>query len=49
MLAAIRFMRTTALIDDPKPHPATGVRAELIVSAILVVLVAGYSIYLAIT
>ncbi len=49
VLAAIRFMRTTALIDDPKPHPATGVRAELIVSAILVVLVAGYSVYLAIT
>ncbi len=49
VLATVRFMRTTALIDDPKPHRATGVRTELVVSAILVVLVASYSIYLAIT
>ncbi len=48
-LATVRFMRTTALIDDPKPHSARGVRAELVVSVILVVLVAAYSIYLVIS
>src|SRR5215475_4043290 len=28
MLATLRFVRTTRLIDDPAPHPASGVRAE---------------------
>jgi len=46
MLAAVRFVRTTALIDDAQTHSAKNVRAELIVSATLVVLIAGYSIYL---
>ena len=46
VLAAVRFMRTTALIDDARTHSAKSVRAELIVSATLVVLIAGYSIYL---
>ena len=46
-LATARFARATALIDDPKTHPASNVRAELIVSAALIVLIASYSIYLA--
>lgn len=47
VLATARFARTTALIDDPKTHPASNVRAELILSAALIVLIASYSIYLA--
>ena len=47
VLATARFARTTALIDDTATHPAGSVRAELIVSAALIVLIASYSIYLA--
>lgn len=46
-LATVRFARTTARIDDPQAHPAQSVRAELVVSAVLIVLIASYSIYLA--
>ncbi|MBW4053047.1 MAG: DUF202 domain-containing protein [Proteobacteria bacterium] len=47
VLATARFVRTSALIDDPKTHLARSVRAELIISATLIVLIASYSIYLA--
>jgi putative membrane protein len=47
VLATVRFVRTTALIDDAKTHLARSVRTELIVSAALIVLIASYSIYLA--
>jgi putative membrane protein len=47
VLATVRFARTTALIDDAKTHLARSVRAELFVSAALIVLIASYSIYLA--
>lgn len=47
VLATARFARTTALIDDEKTHRAKSVRAELIVSAVLIVLIASYSLYLA--
>lgn len=47
VLATARFARTTALIDDEETHPARSVRAELIISVALIVLVASYSIYLA--
>jgi putative membrane protein len=47
VLATVRFARATVLIDDAATHPARSVRAELIVSAILIVLIASYSIYLA--
>jgi putative membrane protein len=47
MLASGRFARTTALIDDPEAHSASSIRTELIVSGILIVLIASYSIYLA--
>lgn len=46
-LATVRFVRTSALIDDPDTHSAKSVRAELIVSAALVVLIVGYSAYIA--
>lgn len=47
VLATARFVRTAALIDDAKTHQARSVRAELIISAALIVLIASYSIYLA--
>jgi putative membrane protein len=47
VLATARFARTTALIDDARTHQARSVRAELIMSAALIVLIASYSIYLA--
>jgi inner membrane protein YidH len=47
VLATARFARTTSLIDDGQAHSAKSVRAELIVSAALIVLIASYSIYLA--
>ena len=48
MLATARFVRTTNLIDRQEILAASSVRAELIVSAVLVLLVASYSIYLAV-
>jgi len=47
VLATIRFVRTTRQLDDPEAHSAKSVRVELIFSAALVLLVATYSIYLA--
>jgi len=47
VLATIRFVRTTRLLDDPETPPASNVRAELILSAALMLLVTTYSIYLA--
>ncbi len=46
-LDTTRFMRTTRLLDDPETHSASNVRAELILSAALVLLATIYSIYLA--
>ena len=47
VLATVRFVRTTRLLDDETAHSAKDVRAELVLSAGLVLLVASYSIYLA--
>jgi putative membrane protein len=47
VLATARFVRTTRLLDDGNEHSAKGVRAELVLSAVLVLLVASYSLYLA--
>jgi putative membrane protein len=47
VLATARFVRTTRLLDDSLAHTASSVRAELILSGWLVVLVTSYSIYLA--
>lgn len=46
-LATARFVRTTRLLDDPLTHPAGSVRFELILSAWLALLVASYTVYLA--
>jgi putative membrane protein len=47
VLATTRFVRTTRLLDDPEMHSPNNVRAELILSAALMLLVTVYSIYLA--
>lgn len=47
VLATTRFVRITRLLDAPETHSASDVRAELILSAVLVLLASVYSIYLA--
>lgn len=46
VIAATRFVRTERLLDDQKLHSADSVRAELILSAALALLVAAFGIYL---
>jgi putative membrane protein len=48
IVATVRFVRTTALLDDPAIHSAKSVRLEVMVSTILIVVIASYSVYLAI-
>ena len=45
-VAALRFYRTTKLIDDPEPRPALDARVELAFSAILLLLTIGLCVYL---
>ena len=47
LLSAVRFVRTGTRLDDSAVHSAKSVRAELVLSAVLVVLVTSYSVYLA--
>jgi putative membrane protein len=49
LLATMRFVRTTRLLNDPQSHVARSVRIELVLSTILVVLMAAYSLYLVIS
>jgi hypothetical protein len=46
VVAAARFVRTGRLLDDQDMHSAGSVRAELILSAVLALLVAGFSTFL---
>ena len=46
VIAATRFVRTERLLDDQEPHSPSS-RAEVLLSAALALMVAGYSIYLA--
>ena len=45
-VAATRFVRTGRLLDDQEIHSAGSVRAELLLSAALALIVAGFSTYL---
>ena len=47
ILATVRFMRITRLLDDSQMHTASSVQTELMLSAALVIVVTSYSIYLA--
>jgi putative membrane protein len=45
-VAAFRFVRTGQRLDDPEVHAAGSLRAELLLSAVLALLVAAISAYL---
>jgi len=47
VLATVRFLRITRLLDDSQTHSGSSVRTELILSAALVLVVTSYSLYLA--
>jgi putative membrane protein len=47
-VAAARFVRTARLLDDQQTHTAGGVRAELILSVALAVIVVGFSAFVVI-
>lgn len=49
VVAAARFMRTGRMIDDQEVHSASSVRAELILSAALALIVAALSTYVALS
>ncbi|MEJ0093969.1 MAG: DUF202 domain-containing protein [Methylocella sp.] len=46
VVATARFIRTGQLLDDPAMHSAGSVRAELALAVLLVLVVAGLSVYL---
>ncbi len=46
-LATVRFVRLTRRLDDPAQHAASSIRAELILSGVLVAVIGAYSLYLA--
>jgi putative membrane protein len=47
VVSTARFIRTGRLLDDQETHPVGGVRAEVLLSTALALLVAGFSTYLA--
>lgn len=49
IVAAARFIRTGRLIDAKQIYAVGSVRAELVLSGVLAVLVAGYTIYVALS
>jgi inner membrane protein YidH len=49
IVAALRFVRTERLLADPEVHARAGASAEVILSAILALIVAGLGALLALT
>ncbi len=49
ILATVRFVRTTRLLDDTQIYSASHVRTELMLCAALVLVVTSYSLYLALS
>ena len=47
LASTARFVRTGQLLDDQETHPVGGVRAEVLLSTALALIVAGFSTYLA--
>lgn len=45
--ATARFIRTERLLDDPESHSSGGIRAQLLLSTALALIVAVFSTYLA--
>jgi putative membrane protein len=48
IIAAVRFARTRQLLDDQEMHAASSSRVELVLTAVLALVVAGFSVYLVI-
>jgi putative membrane protein len=48
IIAAVRFARTRRLLDDQEMHSASSSRVELVLTAVLALVVAAFSIYLVI-
>ena len=46
IIAAVRFARTRRLLDDQEMHSASNSRFELVLTAVLALAVAGFSVYL---
>jgi putative membrane protein len=46
LIAFVRFARTRRLLDDEEMHPASRSRFELALTAVLALVVAGFSVYL---
>jgi inner membrane protein YidH len=46
IVAAARFARTRRLLDDQEMHSASNSRVELVLTAVLALVVAGFSFYL---
>ena len=49
VVATIRFVRTERLLTEPSAHPISGTRIEVLLSAALVVIVAGLGVLLALS
>ena len=49
IVSAVRFVRTGRRIDDEQMHGVGSVRAELLLAALLAVLIAGYTVYIALS
>src|SRR5712672_4025729 len=47
VVSTARFIRTGQLLDDQETYPVGGVRAEVLLSTALALIVAGFSTYLA--
>ena len=48
-VATYRFVRTTRLLDAPETFAASSVRTELVFSAVLLLGLAGFTLYLLMT
>ncbi len=46
LTAVARFVRTGRRLDDPATYPASDVRAEVVWSSVIVLLIGGFSAYL---
>jgi putative membrane protein len=49
VVSAVRFVRTGWLLDDDKMHSAGSIRAELLLSTVLAIIVAGFTTFIALT
>lgn len=46
LLQTVRYVRTARMLDDPDRHTLAGSREEVILSVVLVLILAGFSVFL---